>query len=324
MKTIIIKLFLLFVLVYASISLLSLFTREELDPDNYLAATIDKHERLNSLQSPKIIFVGDSSLVFGLDAKRIEEELHMPVSNMGLHAALGLEFTFRELGDTIHKNDVVVLVSHYYPNDEDINQGVICHTLDFYPSLKQKIVHNPLDGIRLDIMCNIKRMRRYLVIKHAQLVSSSLDTVTSTTDVSPAVFQYARSSFTPYGDIVDILYEHSEVHADASSPDMVRTSQHQTMSDIRAFSTYVHKQGAFLYFVYPPYPESKYAQNVDRIGMFADMLQHDTDMKILGVPRDTVFSDELFFNSDYHVTSFGKREYTDKVIELLENIIVEK
>ncbi|PIY92208.1 MAG: hypothetical protein COY70_04570 [Candidatus Magasanikbacteria bacterium CG_4_10_14_0_8_um_filter_42_12] len=317
MKTLVIKLFIFFVLVYTTISLFSLFAREELDPDNYLATTIDKHARLNSMESPKIIFVGDSSLAFGLDAKTIEGALQRPTSNMGLHAALGLEFTFKEIGDTINKNDVVFLSFHYYPNDMDINQGVICHTLDFYPRLKQRIVTNPLDGLRLDLICKIKRIRRYIVNRRASLVPNEGESLV--VEGSLEVFSYARSSFTEYGDVRDSLYKTSEINFEGASQDMNIVSQWKTIREIQVFSKHVQSHGASIYFVFPPYPKSKYEYNSEFIEKFADMLRKNTDMNILGSPMSFTFSDDSFFNSDYHLTSFGKKEYTKRIIGLLKS-----
>ncbi len=300
-----------------------MFASEELDPDNYLAVTVDKHERLQMLESPKIVFVGDSSLAFGLDAKHIEETLNIPTSNMGLHAALGLEFTFKEIGGTIQKNDIVILSAHYYPNDVDINQGVICHTLDFHPILKQKIVRYPLDGIRLDLICKVKRIRRYALNKRAGATLVPADDVALVSETPPTVFGYSKSSFTAYGDIVDVLYEHSEINFEAELPDMHKVSQWKTMRQIQKLQRYVEKQGASLYFVFPPYPKSKYEQNSVLIEQFADTLRNKTGIKILGSPVAATFSNDMFFNSDYHLTSFGKKEYTNRIIELLRNSFVD-
>lgn len=52
---------------------------------NYQASLIDKVERLESIQEPKIVLIGDSNLAFGIDSERIEEAFGMPVVNMGLH-----------------------------------------------------------------------------------------------------------------------------------------------------------------------------------------------------------------------------------------------
>src|SRR5438270_3278585 len=41
--------------------------------DNYLAATIDKHHRLNTTRAPRIILVGGSNLAFGIKSEPLEK-----------------------------------------------------------------------------------------------------------------------------------------------------------------------------------------------------------------------------------------------------------
>lgn len=60
--------------------------------DNYDVALIDKVERLKGITEAKIILVGDSNVAFGINSEKIEEELGMPVVNLGLHGALGNAF----------------------------------------------------------------------------------------------------------------------------------------------------------------------------------------------------------------------------------------
>lgn len=60
--------------------------------DNYDSILIDKVNRLKSIKEPKIILVGDSNLAFGINSKKIEDELEMSVVNLGLHNVLGNAF----------------------------------------------------------------------------------------------------------------------------------------------------------------------------------------------------------------------------------------
>ena len=72
------------------------------DPNNYLASSIDKHYRLDSLGSPRLILVGGSNLAFGVDSKYMEQRLGMPVVNMATHAGLGMDFILSEVEPTIN------------------------------------------------------------------------------------------------------------------------------------------------------------------------------------------------------------------------------
>src|ERR1700712_3240683 len=77
------------------------------DYNNYLAAIIDKHRRLDSITGPRIIFAGGSSVAFGIDSKKMQEELHMPVINTALLAGLGLTFITNELIAKMRQGDII-------------------------------------------------------------------------------------------------------------------------------------------------------------------------------------------------------------------------
>lgn len=59
---------------------------------SYSASLADKVDRLESLNEPKIVLIGNSNLAFGIDSEKIEQEMKMPVVNMGLHGAIGNAF----------------------------------------------------------------------------------------------------------------------------------------------------------------------------------------------------------------------------------------
>ena len=58
----------------------------------YLAALDDKLELVRTVESPRVIFVGGSSVAFGIDSQVFEQGLGQPAINLGLHGALGLHF----------------------------------------------------------------------------------------------------------------------------------------------------------------------------------------------------------------------------------------
>lgn len=76
---------------------------------NYQASIIDKVERLESISEPKIILVGHSNLSFGIDSKRLEDAMKMPVVNLGLHGGLGNAFHEEIAKLNINEGDIVVV-----------------------------------------------------------------------------------------------------------------------------------------------------------------------------------------------------------------------
>lgn len=83
------------------------------DENNYLMAYNKKCRLLDSVPSPRIIFVGGSNLCFGLDSKRIEDSLRMHVINYGLHAGIGLKFMVDDVAEYATGGDRVVFAPEY-------------------------------------------------------------------------------------------------------------------------------------------------------------------------------------------------------------------
>src|SRR5688572_21345445 len=72
---------------------------------NYLAATIDKHQRLAGTRPPRIIFIGGSNLPFGIKSDMMQKELGRPIVNMGLVAGLGIDFLLKEVAGQVRAGD---------------------------------------------------------------------------------------------------------------------------------------------------------------------------------------------------------------------------
>lgn len=85
---------------------------------NYQASLLDKVERLQSIEEPKIILIGNSNLAFGMNSQMLEEAMEMPVVNMGLHGGLGNAFHEEMLQFGLSEGDIVIL-SHIKYADED-------------------------------------------------------------------------------------------------------------------------------------------------------------------------------------------------------------
>lgn len=74
----------------------------------------EKLERIAQVQVPKrVLVIGGSGTHFGIDALLIEQELGIPVLNLGLHAGLGLNAILASLEGEIGEGDVVLLIPEY-------------------------------------------------------------------------------------------------------------------------------------------------------------------------------------------------------------------
>lgn len=91
----------------------------------YNAALIEKVERLETIEGPKIVLIGNSNVAFGFESRTIEEEFGMPVVNMGLHGALGNAFHEEMVKINVAPGDIYVICHTDYGDDDKIDDGVL-------------------------------------------------------------------------------------------------------------------------------------------------------------------------------------------------------
>lgn len=88
---------------------------------NYNASLIDKMERLETTNEPKIVLVANSNLAFGIRSELIEEATGMKVVNMGLHGGLGDAFHEEMAKVNINEGDIVIICHVNYAADDTID-----------------------------------------------------------------------------------------------------------------------------------------------------------------------------------------------------------
>lgn len=105
------------ILIIALVVVLSIITILKILPKNenhILASLEDKHKYLEESTGERIVFVGGSNLLMGLDSQYIENKLEgYDVVNMGLHAGLGLRFMINDIKSYLKSGDIVIIEAEY-------------------------------------------------------------------------------------------------------------------------------------------------------------------------------------------------------------------
>lgn len=116
-----------------------------------------KIKLLDSVPSPRLIFVGGSNLAYGLDSKRISDSLNINVVNTGINAGLGLRYQLGIVERRLKQNDIVVVmpeVSNFYGNIDGndagtLATGLICTSMDDFDMLNIKQIKNVVSDFPL-------------------------------------------------------------------------------------------------------------------------------------------------------------------------------
>ncbi len=279
--------------------------------NNSLYANIDKHHRLDSLPSPKIVFVGGSNLGFGLDTRRLQDSLHIPVVNMGLHAGLGLKFMLNEVKSSIKKGDIVVLspeYHHFFSNNLlDGEKVLVALLFDVNRKDLQYITFSQaIHLIPLTVEYSVSKLMRKQMDVMDEDVNNEFEK------------NYKRNSFNKYGDeVMHWNYPNQPIHqmAEAVINENISSS---TLGLIRNFDHSLRSIGASLIVIPPAFMHSSsisYANVIDKIEI--RLKQQQTPFAIK--PVSFVFPDSLFFNTVYHLNRQGVEERTDVIIQLMKH-----
>ncbi|MBK9519313.1 MAG: hypothetical protein IPO09_18615 [Anaeromyxobacter sp.] len=110
------------------------------------AASSGKLARLRALGSPKLVLVGGSNVLFGLDSQRLQEELRLPTVNMATGAAVSLGYLLGTVSPRLGHGDLVVLSlepNYFFEDPLELTDGTL-----------EVLAHDPdglgylLDGIQ--------------------------------------------------------------------------------------------------------------------------------------------------------------------------------
>lgn len=292
---------------------------------NYLASIIDKNRLLETTNSPRIIFVGASNIAFGIDSKKIEEALKMPVINMGVHGNLGLSFILNDVKKHVKQGDIIILATEYYL--DAIDYPTISYVTNLYPEAKDFIDYDAFyykEKLKFEFAkAQLARKRlfnilfgKFIKIKEAKTIAES-----DMNQFDTAV--YSRTKFNSNGDAVG--------HLDKPPLKEIRGRIHIEAKDYSAsidkmneFSNYVKERGATVYYTYPCYPETEFKENRKAILNYDKQLRDKLKIPIISSPEEFLYPDKYFFDTVYHLTKEGREMRTNKTIENLREKVLKK
>ena len=286
------------------------------DRNHYYEAIPAKHDRLASLSSTKIVFVGGSNLMFGIDGDRIEEEFGYPVANMGIQMTFGLQYLLDEVRDDINEDDIVVL-SLEYPLYHQSVRGWL--------SLRQVLTINPsLTLHNLHSLTQIETIFRH----HSEFTRQRLYTLI--TDGSRTLncdeTLYCADNFTSNGQLSDEVIARSQPEPLPNAP-IVDSSWHLSSRSIQLLQDFVedmHQHGATVVIIFPPVPDFAYELSNGILDDLPADLQSQLSIPILGTPTDNIYPRELFHDTEYHLNVEGRQIHTTHVINQLHTVFPNK
>ncbi len=251
----------------------------------------------NVTNQRKIVFVGGSNILFGINTKLIQDKLHIPVLNYGSHAGLG-NYIFYNAKKVLNKNDIVVLVLEYnYFADSILVNDVLSlyvanYDKNYYSSLSLK------DKINL-IFYVLPHFSDYN--KPKQFYKNVYSILNENGDVC----SFRTSNNKSFRKPVELGFKYSQ------------------NDDLLDFVDYCKKNNISVYAAAPNIYHSNFSSKKEK-KFFNEILlfYNQNDIPFWGTVEDGFFSDFAdIYDTDYHLTTKSSIRRSEFFVEKLKNLI---
>ena len=278
----------------------------------YLGELADKYARLRSFDDSgddKIVIIGGSSVAFGINSKMIEDSLGIPAVNFGLYGPLGTAIMMDLTRGHIHDGDIVVLApeTDHQTMSMYFNGEAMWDACDSDFTMLFKV--RPHDwGEMLGSFWTYaqKKYQFYLYGKpHPDGV-------------------YDHDSFNEYGDI-DFRRD-QPVMNDWFDPEVLVDLDPSIIDDdyvdyVNRYIDYCRRQGATVYFSWPPMNGLSVKQDLQGILEYATYVRDHFDCPVISNITQYIMEAGYFYDTNYHLTDLGTIDHTARLIQDLQNYI---
>ena len=274
----------------------------------YQASLVDKIERLESINESKIILVGNSNLAFGIYSDQIEEDIGMPVVNLGLHGGLGNAYHEEIAKLNINEGDIVIVCHSNYEDEDVISDPELAWvTYDYnenvWPIIRKK-----------DYLTMLKAYPAYLRDSYYLWITGRGNLETG--DV------YSRSAFNQYGDVIakddaeqmntDEFFKENKI----SVPSINDTC----INRLNNLNQYCKDRGATLLIAGYPIAYGEYSEFSEKdFDVFQSELASRFDGVVISDYSDYFFPYDYFYNTELHLNEKGANARTKQLIKDIKN-----
>lgn len=273
---------------------------------NFVSAIRLKHERLNSFTGPRVMFAGGSNVAYGIDSREIEDSIKLPVTNMAIHAGLGLDFMLSELQHTARRGDFIFLSPEYYLDEGRYKLDE--EAAESYPEAKKYLRTLAIKDFPIFTDNIIEQMKTNKDVFFDKISKKIFGAKKETTIAS-------ITSFNEYGDVV--------AHLNRPAPATIKDKKAfeykywDGIQKINALAQYAKENGIHLYFVFPTYSRNAYNTNKAVIKKYQNDLALNLKVPVINSPEDFVYDDTEYYDTVYHLRKKARELRTQKLITII-------
>lgn len=267
--------------------------------ETFVGELSEKHERLKTLEGPRIILVGGSNLAFGIDSELLEKYTGMPVVNYGLYANLGTKVMLDMSRKHIRQGDVVVICP-------ETNEQT--YSLYYNAQAVLQAYDSDLSLLSDAKITNIGKLLGAL----PEFAFTKRDFYESGNKPTPSDI-YAKDSFNEYGD-VDVQRKFNEMRSfyDTAMPIMISTDiiGDGFIDYLNEYAKNAKDKGASVYFSFSPMNVRAVKSTAEQKTEFYRYLGENLSFPIISDIDDYILEAAYFYDTNFHLTTRGAKMRT--------------
>ena len=278
-----------------------------------LDSKITAAQNLN--RTPKVVFVGGSNVLFGVDSKQFSEITQQPALNFGCAAGMGPELILYHLGHFLKKDDLVVMrweYGHYgFSRSGEVNLTYL--NLLAGPQSKFKANLPRLDQFRLDMSIPFAHAREAFFTHFNSYVS-------------PEIYR-CNWIIDELGNIRDNIGNKLD--------EKIQDEPHRGILDFNGLSSdakdifchfidHCRRKGIKILVSWPNILDhQRYHDSIKAKKCFSSIQEfwESKGMQVVGSAHDYMFPTNLFYDTTYHLNSEGTEACTKLLAQQLVSFL---
>lgn len=276
------------------------------------ASIVNKHREIaENIDTPKILFIGGSSVRFGINTKLVSRDLNYSAINLGSSVGLRLDYIFYDAKKSIQNNDIVILPLEYVSYHEDKLSAT--RIVQIWQSDKQYF-DKMLFKDKMELLYSIP------IDKEIKVIGTNIGIPIKKEDNNVAGMILNEN-----GDCINISEtKYEKINVKDPFDESKTYLDENTKNSIIDFLNYCKVKNVKVFVTYPPYYyKQNYFEeyNLEQINKINDFWRKQ-NVIILGEYTDFIYTDrKIFYDNEYHLNSKGQEKNTEKLIELLKPYI---
>lgn len=260
----------------------------------------------------KILFLGNSSVAFGIDSALVEKEManegiDLEACNFGLYGALGSKAMMDFSLPLLHQGDTVVLHFEEYAQAMSLyfSGKEMWRSLDEDRSLCEKIKEQDWPSYLSDYPSFVSEKRE---LGDKEIAVNGI---------------YALASFDGHGDLKNFERPQNQMSGafDPDNPIILNESllNSDFLTAINSYAKTAKSQGAEVLFSYAPMNRKAFSFAHWSLEEYDEKLRDELALSFISDPAEALMEENYFYDSNFHLNEAGMKEHTLRLISDLKN-----